>query len=299
MSTRTLLIAGACLTPLLAGAAAAQQDDWLVATVGDHEIFFSDVQDVIASLPAQYQQLPPQVLVPSIAEQIAVGRVMQDTAYEEGLADDPEVQARLDEAEGAIVQEVWLERAVAARISEERLQEAYTAFLEQNPPVTETRARHILVDTVEAAQSLISELDDGADFVALAQEHSIGPSGQNGGDLGYFTIEQMVPAFAEVAFALDVGTYSEEPVETQFGYHVILVEDRRDVEPPRFEDLEPDLRQQAQQGAMQEVVADLREGLDVTLYGPDGVPLDAPADEAPADEAPATEEPANDATPTE
>ncbi|MCA8931496.1 MAG: peptidylprolyl isomerase [Rhodospirillaceae bacterium] len=289
MTLRTMLIASVCAISLSAGTAAAQDDDWVVATVGDHEIRLSEVQAVIGGLPPQYQQLPPQILVPSIAEQIAVGRIMQDLAYEEGLQDDPEVQERVAEAEHEIVQDVWLNRAVDAEVTDERLQEAYDTFLEENPPTEETHARHILVDNAEEAQEIIDQLDAGGDFVELAQEHSIGPSGDNGGDLGYFTRDQVVPEFADVAFELEPGSYTETPVETEFGFHVIQVEDRREVQPPAFEEVQDQLTQQVRQDIMRDLVADLREGADIVLYGPDGNPLQGPEDEV-TDEAPAEDE---------
>lgn len=301
MTLRSMLIAGVCALSLSAGSAAAQDEDPLVATVGDHEIYLSEVQQVIGSLPPQYQQLPPQILVPSIAEQIAVGRIMQDLAYEEGLEDDPEVQERVAQAEREIVQEVWLNRAVDAQVTDERLQAAYDLYLEEHPPTTETRARHILVASEEEAQEIIDELDAGADFVELAQEHSIGPSGENGGDLGYFTRDQVVPEFADVAFELEPGSYTETPVETEFGFHVIQVEDRREVQPPTFEEVEPQLAQEVRQDIMRDLVADLREGAEIVLYGPDGNPLPAAEDEA-IDEAPAEDMPAEaveDAAPSE
>ena len=278
MTLRPLLTVGVCALPMLVGTAAAQDTDPVVASVGEHEIHMSDVQEAIEALPAQYRQLPPEVLVPSIAEQIAIGRLIEDRGYEAGLRDDAEVQDRLALAERAIVQEVWLERAIAEQVTDDRLDAAYEQFLADNPPGTETRARHILVETEEDARSLIAQLDEGGDFEALAEEHSIGPSGTNGGDLGYFTIDQMVPAFGETAFALEPGSYTADPVETQFGFHVILVEDRRDVEPPTFDEVEGQLRDTARQEVTREIVTGLREGAEITFYGPDGEPLPDPGE---------------------
>ena len=114
---------------------------------------------------------------------------------------DEEVATRLDDAKKRIMQQVYLERAVADAVTEENVRAAYdSTYASQTGPV-EVRARHILLETEEAAQAVIAQLDGGADFAALAQEKSTGPSGANGGDLGYFEQERMVPEFGEAAFA--------------------------------------------------------------------------------------------------
>jgi len=129
------------------------------------------------------------------------------------------------------------------------------------------------------------ELAGGADFAELAKERSTGPSGPNGGDLGYFRESQMVPEFAEAAFAMEVGTSSETPVQTQFGWHVILVEDRRSVE-PSFEDSEPQLRQDVAREIVTSMVDDLREGAEIERFNLDGSPMpEEPAAGQPATEA--------------
>ena len=114
----------------------------------------------------------------------------------------------------------------------------------------------------------------GEDFAALAREASTGPTGPNGGDLGYFTKDRMVPEFGEAAFSLGPGEFSEAPVQTQFGWHVILVEDRRLTEPPSLEDMRPQLEGGLADQVVLEIVAELREGADIVLFGPDGEPLE-------------------------
>ena len=134
----------------------------------------------------------------------------------------------------------------------------------------ELRARHILVETGEAAADLIKQLDEGADFAALAQEHSTGPSGPRGGELGFFGRGQMVGPFEEAAFALEDGQHSREPVQTQFGFHVIKVEERRAVTPPSFEDSVDQLREEAAQFAGQKYVEELRATADIQRFNIDG-----------------------------
>lgn len=149
-----------------------------------------------------------------------------------------------------------------------------TDFLEQNPATDEEmralydeqtglspqefKARHILVETEEEGKALITELDGGADFVELAKEKSTGPSGPSGGDLGWFTPERMVPEFSNAVAELEDGAYSEAPVQSQFGWHVILREDSRQSTPPPFESVGEVLKQQVEQRKLQDYISELR-----------------------------------------
>ena len=129
-------------------------------------------------------------------------------------------------------------------------------------------ARHILVKTEDEAKAIIKELDDGADFEATAKEKSTGPSGPNGGDLGFFGKGQMVPEFETAAFALDKGSFTKEPVQTQFGWHVIKVEDKRPQEKPKFEDVAAQLRQQLIRERYETVMAELKADTPVEILDP-------------------------------
>ena len=271
------LLMGAVFLTAYPGLVLAQDepaDDPVVATVNGDEIRRSQVMAEIENLPPQYQQVPPEVLIPAIAEQMAAGVLIRTAAYEAGLDQSDEVQQRLRQAEERILQDVWLEQSIQARLTEEAMDAAYAAFLEENPPSDEVRARHILVETEEEARDLIAQLDDGAEFAALAETHSVGPSGAQGGDLGYFQHGQMVEPFADAAFALEPGSYSQDPVETQFGWHVILVEDSRTTTPPAREDVADQLEQNLRQTLVRGVLDALLADAEIVLYGPDGEPLD-------------------------
>jgi peptidyl-prolyl cis-trans isomerase C len=111
-------------------------------------------------------------------------------------------------------------------------------------PVNEVHARHILVKTKEEADKIVKDLDGGAEFEKLANEHTTDPSGKtSGGDLGYFGPGQMVPEFEKAAFDIEVGSYGKEPVQTQFGWHVIKVEDKRARQPPAFDMVKEQVKQ--------------------------------------------------------
>ncbi len=175
-------------------------------------------------------------------------------------------------AEEQAIREVYLEQEVLARITDDGLQAKYKDFVANNPPETEHHARHILVTSEEAAREVIAKLDEGADFAELAKESSTGPSGAQGGDLGYFTADQMVPEFSEAAAKLEPGQYSKDPVQTQFGWHVIKVEDRRTAEPPGFEEVEPQLREAMAREAVEAVFNDLRDGATIEIVSEAAAP---------------------------
>jgi peptidyl-prolyl cis-trans isomerase C len=128
------------------------------------------------------------------------------------------------------------------------------------------RARHVLLDNEEDAKAVIAALDAGADFAELAQERSLGPSAERGGNLDYFTRADMTPAFAEAAFELEVGEYSRAPVKTAFGWHVIKVEDRRAEEPAGFFEMRAELREKITREHMDEFLRGLRERAEIELY---------------------------------
>lgn len=262
------------LTTLPALAQDADATDRIVATANGEPITESEAMETLARMPAQFQQQPVQMVLPMVIQQIAIGRLIQNRAIEEGFADDAEVLKRLAEAERGIIQDVWVERQLDATISEEGIDEQYAAYLEANPPADEVSARHILLETEEEAVAVIEELNGGADFATLAQERSTGPSGPNGGDLGYFAKEQMVPEFAEVAFSLEPGTVTQTPVKTQFGWHVIKVEDARTTEPPTLEDLRPQLENQVRQESLRTLIADVQAEAEIVFMDQDGNPIE-------------------------
>ena len=175
------------------------------------------------------------------------------------LAADPKVKAQLELQKRGLLAQVaagdFLERNAA---TDEEILAEYTAQIEASPD-QQFKARHILVETQSAAVNLITELDEGADFEALAKEHSTGPSGPNGGDLGWFASNQMVKPFADAVAALENGKYTSAPVQTQFGWHVILREDSRDAEPPTLDAVRDVLKQRVEQRKLQLYLEQLRE----------------------------------------
>ncbi len=288
-----VILAGLLLTATPAVVLAqdtAEAEDPVVATVDGTPILFSQVTAYAATLPPQYRQAFDQIF-PFLVQRLIDLALIDKAAKAEGLSDDQEVHERVDRLTVEVMREVYMERLLAAQVSEDDVKARYQAYLAENPPEQEVRARHILLKTEAEAREVITALDGGADFAKLAEDHSTGPSAAQGGDLGYFTGQQMVPAFAEAAFALEPGSYTKDPVQTEFGWHVILVEDKRTKTPPTFEQLEPQLKQELQGAAVESHLAELRTGAEIEV-----VERAKPAPAEPAMEPPAAEQPAESGT---
>jgi peptidyl-prolyl cis-trans isomerase C len=174
------------------------------------------------------------------------------------LAKDPRLAAQIElQKHGALAQAVAQDFIANVEVSEEEILAEYSEQIKQAPPL-QFKARHILVATQGEAIDLVAQLDGGANFEELAKEKSTGPSGPNGGDLGWFSPNQMVAPFANAVAALENGNYTPEPVQTQFGWHVILREESRENQPPTFESVRDVINQQVQQKKFQEHLASLR-----------------------------------------
>ncbi len=239
-------------------------EDPVLAVVNGTEIRRSEVVESARSLPPEYQAQIDQIL-PALVERYVDLKLLGDRAEANGLADDSEVKEILARLQQDVVREVYLRRYLGERVTEEVLQARYQDFLKANPPQPEVHARHILVPTKEEAQAVIEQLKSGKDFAAVAAEISKGGSAQKGGDLGYILKGDMVPEFAEAAFTLQPGETSKEPVETRLGWHVIKVEDRRDRQPPSFEEVKGDLESAAQQELVTALIQELRDDAKVEI----------------------------------
>jgi peptidyl-prolyl cis-trans isomerase C len=258
---------------------AQSSEDQVVAVVNGAEIRISDVLRMIGNLP-QNVQMQALSNMPAMVDRTIDLELVLEAADEAGLRNDPEVQAQIQSLANDVLRQTYLQNLAGREVTDEAVKAAYDDYLEANP-AEEVKARHILVESEDEATAIIEQLDEGADFAELAKEKSTGPTGERGGDLGYFKFGQMVEPFAQAAFDLEPGSYTEAPVETQFGWHVILVEDKRTSEPPSFEEMAPQLRQQLQQQAIQAHLAELREKATIEVVKPD---IDAEAEDLPETE---------------
>jgi peptidyl-prolyl cis-trans isomerase C len=224
--------------------AGIKMGDPVVAKMDKVEIKRSDVFNYIVTLPEQVRQLPLQTLFPLALEQVLNNRIISMKAAAAKLENDPEVTKILEDAREQVVRNVYVERELAKAVTQKELLAAYQKLLESFERVDEVRARHILVDDEAKALDIIAKLKAGEKFEDLAQSSMDQPTAANGGDLGYFAKTEMVPEFAEAAFALKPGDFTQTPVKTQFGFHVIKVEEKRKRPEPQFELVKPQLEAQ-------------------------------------------------------
>ena len=191
-------------------------------------------------------------------------------AESEGLDKQPDFQARMEFLRQRALHSALVESAVAAKVTDGEIRARYDAQVAGAPPANEVHARHILVKTKEEADAIIKRLDSGSDFQKLANEHTADPSGKTtGGDLGYFGPGSMVPEFDKAVFALEVGTYTKQPVQSQFGWHVIKVEDKRVQQPPAFEQVKDQVRSLVLREKYLELVKSLRAAAKIDISDPD------------------------------
>lgn len=239
-------------------------DDPAVATVNGETIYRSEILAAAQALPPEYQaQL--QNIFPALIDRVVDFHLISKAAESAGLSNDEEVERRVAELKVDIMREVFIQRKVETSVNEQTVRARYDTFIQENPPKQEVRARHILLEDEAAAKEIIKELDGGADFATLASERSNGPSKVKGGDLGYFTAEQMVPEFSQQAFAMASGQHSAAPVQTQFGWHIIKVEDKRDTAPPSFESIEAKLRDELSRETVTGVISGLRDSAEIEI----------------------------------
>ncbi|MDX8490330.1 peptidylprolyl isomerase [Mesorhizobium sp. VK22B] len=216
----------------------------VVATVNGEKLTEADLALAEGELSQQFQQLPPEQRRAAALSAAIEIRVMAKKAVDSGLDKDADFQRRMAFLQQRALHGEVVEKEVVNKVTDADVRARYDQEIANTPPVNEIHARHILVKTKEEAEAIIKQLDGGADFQKLANEHTSDPSGKSsGGDLGWFGPGQMVPEFDKAAFALDVGKYSKEPVQSQFGWHVIKVEDKRAKQPPAFDDVKDQAKQ--------------------------------------------------------
>lgn len=233
--------------------------DTVVARVGKTEITLGHMIVMRAQLPAEYQQLPDDVLYEAVLDQL-----IRQSAVADSIGTDLSLGARLalENEQRSFIAGEALGRVADEAVTDEALQAAYEAAYAGDEPEREFSAAHILVKTEDEAKAIKEELDGGADFAALAREKSVGPSGPNGGDLGWFTMGMMVKPFEDAVLALDSGEVSG-PIQTQFGWHVVKLNESRIKEAPALADVRDQLAEQIQRAAMEEAMEDLTNAADV------------------------------------
>ncbi|MBB3542564.1 MULTISPECIES: peptidylprolyl isomerase [unclassified Rhizobium] len=222
---------------------AEDKPDAVIAKVGNVEIHQSDLDLAVANLDPQLAQLPDdQKKIAALSAAIDVKLLAQD-AIAEKLDQTAEFKKRMQYLADRELHNAYFKKQVVDTVTDAEVKARYDKEVAALPKQEEVHARHILVKTEDEAKDVIKQLDAGKNFADLAKEKSTDPNKADGGDLGYFTKGRMVKEFEVAAFALDKGTYTKTPVKTDFGYHVILVEDKRDAPPPAFDQVKDQVRQ--------------------------------------------------------
>jgi len=292
LAPRRLALVAAAAVAILAGsvftASAQTAPDPLIAKVNGIEIHESDLalaeEEVGDNMPQGNGDAKRDYLVGFLTNMI----ILAQAAEEKRLQDDPDFKKRVAFARNKVLMETLLQTEAKKSITDQALHAVYDDAVKQMSSEEEVHARHILFRVAdwkdekaakaaeEKAKGVIERLKKGEDFAKLANELTEDPSGRkDGGDLGYFTKDQMVPEFAEVAFKLDKGKFSE-PVKTQFGWHVLLVEDKRKKPAPQFDQVKPQLERFVVRKAQMDLVSKLRAEAKIERFDKPTPPAQAP-----------------------
>ena len=281
----TLVVTGLALAGLLATHAVAQSDP-VVAKVNGVEIKESDLKAAEEDIGAQLPQLSPEAkkeyLITYVSDMILVSRA----AEAKKLGDTADFKRKLANARTKLLMEALLQEAAKGAVTDDAMKKVYADAIKDVGSEQEVSARHILVESEDDAKKVAADLKAGGDFAAIAKERSKDPGSKDqGGDLGFFAKDQMVPEFAEAAFKLDKGQISD-PVKSQFGWHIIRVDDKRNKQPPAFEQVKDQIESYVQRKAQADLIQKLRADAKIEKVGAEK-PAEAPAPAAPAPAAPA------------
>ena len=237
---------------------AAANGDSVIARVNGIDITQSDLALAEEDIGSEMQATPADAKREQLITYLADVIMVTQAAEKKKVADNPDFKRRLAFLRNKLLMGYELQEEAKAAVSDEAMQQTYQDAVKSMAGQEEVHARHILVESEDEAKTILAELKGGADFAAVAKERSKDPGAAAGGDLGYFSKEQMVPEFAEVAFKMYAGQLSN-PVKTQFGWHIIKVEDRRTRKAPEFEKVRDQIESYMMRKAQTEFVAKLRE----------------------------------------
>jgi peptidyl-prolyl cis-trans isomerase C len=282
MTLRAILVLAVALVVAATSAQAADPappppKDPVVARVNGFAIYRSDIQAAAQGLSPEMRQQPADKIYNFILDQLVGSALAAQAARREKLEDNPAVKRRMVLIQNQLLAQLYISDLLRKNMTDSKLKQAYARYLKTAPPREEVKARHILLASEADAKAVIAELKKGADFATLAKEKTTDPTGKaSGGELGWFTRDQMVPAFADAAFKLKKGQFTETPVKTQFGWHVIEVEDRRQAKPPSFEEVRPQLANQLARELVAQKMKELRIAAKLEVFNGDGTKPGAP-----------------------
>ena len=260
------MLSALAIVGLLTTHAMAQADP-VVAKVNGTEIKESDLkaaeEDIGSQLPPMAPEAKRDYLITYVGDMLLVSKA----AEAKKLGDTPDFKKKMALARTKLLMEALLQAEAKAALTDEAMKKVYAEAIKEMGNEQEVSARHILVENEDEAKAIAADLKKGGDFAAIAKEKSKDPGSKDqGGDLGYFSKEQMVPEFAEAAFKLDKGQISE-PVKSQFGWHVIRVDDKRTKQPPTFDQVKDQIETFVQRKAQAELIQKLRADAKIEKVG--------------------------------
>ena len=273
------LASALALALVLSAPLARAADDPVVARVNGTDVRASDLamaeEDLGGNIPQMAPEAKRDYLITFVTDMMLVAKA----AEAKKIGETEDFKHKLAYTHTKLLMEQYLQNEAKAAVTDAELRKVYDEAIGQMKSEPEVRARHILVETEDEAKAVVAELKKGADFAELAKAKSKDPGSADGGDLGYFTKDQMVPEFSEVAFKLEKGQLSD-PVKSQFGWHIIKVEDKREKKPPEFDKVKDQLENFVVRRSQSALITKLRSEGKVERIG-------APAPAAPAAPAPA------------
>jgi peptidyl-prolyl cis-trans isomerase C len=272
---KTFLAACALIAPIMLAGAAAAQDagadtdaDTVIARINGYEIRTSEVKLAAEEILSQLSNLPANARYPFVVQYLIERHLLAQAGAQANVAETDVFKERLTYFRAKALRDAYFLTVLQPTVTEEEARAAYDREAASVGQDEQVHARHILVEDQATALGLIDQLKGGAKFEDLAREHSQDPGAADGGDLGFFTREEMVKEFSDAAFALQPGEVSG-PVQTQFGWHIIKVEDRRTPVAQAFDDIKDGLMQLLARQKVQEAVQELQRQSNIEILDPD------------------------------
>lgn len=249
-----------------------QSQNPVVAKVGDKNIYFLDVIERKKSIP-QLESAAIDAVYQGLVQQMVAEMLLKDEVEKSSIDSTPEYKERVKKCQEAAKMQLFVEKKIEEMVTDEKLMDLFNKVKKEFKPQDEVDAHHILVENEADASKVLSQLKSGSDFETLAREKSIDPSTkQRGGKLGYFTKEvakgTLGPNFAETVFLLKPGHHSK--VKSKFGWHVVMVKDKRKSKPPKFEQAAPQLRMLQSQQSLLSYIEKLMKDKKVKLFDTKG-----------------------------
>lgn len=248
--------------------AQADGKDGIAAVVNGEKITVAEVREAYKANPQLKDRVSFEEFYNKALDGFISGKIVYQQAQKADIEDTPAYQAQLKLAKEELARKIYMEQLVDKKVTDSEIQKLYDEYKETFKSEKEIKAKHILVDNEKTAKEVINKLNKGEKFDNLAKKYS-----KDKPELGYFTKRVMVPEFANAAFTMKKGEYSKTPVKTQFGYHIIMVEDIRDSKPEELKNVKPQLKAMLAQSVLSESFQDTMQNSKIEKYSLDGKTL--------------------------